>query len=77
VVRIQTLVELIAEEVLGGGVAQVPLLDGVEPEVVLAVGAEGDGLLALVVDVAGAVVPQTNEVEVLEVLGTDGSLQGL
>ena len=76
-VGIESLLHLIGEDLLRTRVAELPDIDGVEPEVALALRAPGDRLLALVVDVTLAVVPEADRVKVLEVVGLGRALQRL
>ncbi len=66
-IGIERLLHIAFEEFRAGSVVEIPNIDGVEPEVRLAGGAESDCLLAILVLVALAVVPQTDCVEVLQV----------
>jgi hypothetical protein len=69
-VRVQTLLQVVANHLLRARVLELPYAEGVEPEVGLRLGAPGDGLGArLLVFVAFAVGPETDLVEVLEILG--------
>lgn len=56
-VRIKTLLEILAKHLLRAGVLELPDGKGVEPEAKLARGAVVDGLLAVLVLCAGAVRP--------------------
>ncbi len=76
-VVIDAIGELVTENLLCASVLELPDLEGVENEFELARRAVGDSELAvLLVLVTGAVREQTNEVEVLELLGRGGALQG-
>lgn len=75
-VSIETLLEILAEHLLGAGVLELPDMEGVEPEVELAGGAVSDDLFAVLL-VTLAVRPETDLVEVLELLGGCGALQSL
>jgi hypothetical protein len=74
VVRIEALLHLVGKDLLRARIAELPHIDGVEPEVVLAVRAKGNGL-DVVFDLALAVVPETDEVKVLELVGLGRALQ--
>lgn len=69
-VRVQAIFQLFRKDLLRGFVEiiELPDLEGVEIEVCLARRAVLDLLLALVIDIALAVVPQPDLVEVLQVL---------
>lgn len=79
VVGIEAILHLVWEYILSSRVLEVPDFDGVEPEVGLAVRA-GDGilfLLAIVIGLTLAVIPQADRVEVLQLLGGSRGLEGL
>jgi hypothetical protein len=77
VVGIESLLHIVREELLASLIAELPDVDGVEPEVGFAGRAECDCLLALVVLVALAIVPETNSIEVLQLSALCGVLERL
>lgn len=77
VVRVDAVLHLLGVNLLSCDIVEAPVLGRVEPKVGLAGRAVCDGLLALVVDIALAVVPQTDLVEVLEILLRGGALESL
>jgi hypothetical protein len=77
-VCVKSLLHVVAKQLLRAGALELPYGDGVKPEVGLGGGAVGDGFLArLLVLVAGAVRPEADLVEILEVLGGGGALESL
>ena len=75
-VCVETLLEILTERLLRAGVLELPHGKRVEPEAGFGRRAESNGLLA--VDLfALAVAPQTNLVEVLELLGRGRALESL
>jgi hypothetical protein len=75
-VRVESLLHVVARNLLCRRVLELPHGEGVEPEVGFGFGAPGNCLDArLVVFVALAVRPETDLVEVLEVLGRGGALE--
>lgn len=75
-VRVDAVLEILGERSLDARVLELPDLEGVEPEVVLAVGAVPVLLLA-VLEVGLAVVPESDLVDVAHVAGGGGALDCL
>jgi hypothetical protein len=75
VVGIESFLHIVREELIASLTAELPDLDRVEPEVGFAGRAECDCLLALIVLVALAVVPETNSIEVLQLSALCGVLE--
>lgn len=69
--------QVLAKHLLRRRILEFPHAEGIEPELGRRLGAEGNRLLAVLVLVALAVRPQTDLVEVLELLGGGGALEGL
>lgn len=69
--------QVLAKHLLRRGVLELPHAEGIEPELGARLGAEGNRLLAVLVLVALAVRPETDLVEILELLGRGGALEGL
>lgn len=75
-VGFQAIIKLFAEELIGNGLIEAPYLDRVEPELVRMLGAERDVVVGVffrgrvvVIEVTGAVVPQADMVEIIDVGG--------
>jgi hypothetical protein len=77
-VRVESLLHVISRNLLRRRVLELPHGKGIEPKVRLGLGAPGDCLDArLVVLVALTVRPETDLVEIFEVFGGGGALEGL
>lgn len=76
-VNIDAVLQLVGEKLLGGGILDLPDIERVEPEVGLALRAEGNVLLAMLINITLAVVPETDGVEILHILGLGDALESL
>ena len=75
-VNFDAVLKLVGEELLGDGILNLPDIKRIEPEVGLALRAEGN-LLLTVLNIALAVVPKTDGVEILQLIGLGDALESL
>jgi hypothetical protein len=75
-IRVQALLQILAQYLLRRRVLEFPHAEGIEPELGRRFGAVGNRLFAILILVAFAVRPETDLVKILEFLGGRGALEG-